>query len=59
MSKKERYINDESRKTIESVKSIAPLRPITADQILNFDVPVNTEIKRLLQQIFPIVGDLQ
>ena len=56
--KKERYINDEkSRKTIESVKSIA-LAANKPQTDSHFDVPVNTEIKRLTSADFLLLEDL-
>ncbi len=56
--KKERNINDEkSRKTIASVKTIA-LAANKPQTDSHFDVPLNTEIKRLTSADFPMLEDL-
>ncbi|WP_339840179.1 GNAT family N-acetyltransferase [uncultured Maribacter sp.] len=56
--KKERHINDEkSRKTIESVKSIA-LAANKPQTDSHFDLPLNTQIKKLTSADFPLLEDL-
>lgn len=56
--KKERHLNDEkSRKTIESVKTIALAanKPKTDS---HFDIPLHTEIKKLTSADFPLLEEL-